>query len=84
MGQANCKQPDEEHKPTIFDTMLFKLPKYAYNQSIGRVLGKKELIEEPLIESSDLPEDEAAIQSATAQNLNGEARKRKAKARNVR
>lgn len=76
--------PDEEHKPTIFDTMLFKLPKYAYNQSVGRVLGKKELIEEPLIESSDLPEDEAAIQSATAQNLNGEARKRKAKARNVR
>jgi hypothetical protein len=64
--------------------MLFKLPKYAYNQSIGRMLGKKELIEEPLIESSDLPEDEAAIQSATAQNLNGEARKRKAKARNVR
>jgi hypothetical protein len=64
--------------------MLFKLPKYAYNQSVGRVLGKKELIEEPLIESSDLPEDEAAIQSATAQNLNGEARKRKAKARNVR
>lgn len=64
--------------------MLFKLPKYAYNQSVGRVLGKKELIEEPLLESSDLPEDEAAIQSATAQNLNGEARKRKAKARNVR
>lgn len=64
--------------------MLFKLPKYAYNQSVGRVLGKKELIEEPLLETSDLPEDEAAIQSATAQNLNGEARKRKAKARNVR
>jgi hypothetical protein len=35
------------------------------------------MIEEPLLESSDLPEDEAAIQSATAQNLNGEARKRK-------
>ncbi|KAF1920137.1 hypothetical protein BDU57DRAFT_508274 [Ampelomyces quisqualis] len=76
--------PDEEPKPTIFDTMLFKLPRYAYNQSVGRVLGKKGLIEEPLTESSDLPEDEAAIQSATAQNLNGEARKRKAKARNIR
>ncbi|KAH7355847.1 DNAJ domain-containing protein [Pyrenochaeta sp. MPI-SDFR-AT-0127] len=76
--------PDEESKPTIYDTLLFKLPKYAYNQSVGRVLGKKELIEEPLIESSGLPEDEAAIQSATAPNLNGEARKRKAKARNAR
>jgi hypothetical protein len=64
--------------------MLFKLPKYAYNQSVGRVLGKKELIDEPLVDSSELPEDEAAIQSATAHNLNGEARKREANARNVR
>ncbi|KAF1845957.1 DnaJ domain protein [Cucurbitaria berberidis CBS 394.84] len=76
--------PDEEHKPTIFDTLLFKLPKFAYNQSVGRVLGKKELLDEPLLETSDLPEDEAAIQSATASNLNGEARKRKARARNIR
>ncbi|KAJ4370407.1 hypothetical protein N0V83_004925 [Neocucurbitaria cava] len=76
--------PDEEPKPTIYDTLLFKLPKFLYNQSAGRVLGKKELIDEPLLETSDLPADEAAIQSATANNLNGEARKRKAKARNVR
>ncbi|KAH7077066.1 hypothetical protein FB567DRAFT_534468 [Paraphoma chrysanthemicola] len=73
--------PDEEPQPTVFDTMLFKLPKFIYNQSVGRVLGKKELIDEPLVDSSDLPEEEAALQSATAQNLNGEARKRKAKAR---
>lgn len=75
--------PDEEPKPTIYDTLLFKLPKFAYNQSVGRVLGKKELIDEPLLETSDLPADEAAIQSATANNLNGEARKRKARARNI-
>jgi len=43
------------------------------------------MIEEPLMESSELPEEEAAIQNATAQNLNGEARKRKAaRARNTR
>jgi hypothetical protein len=64
--------------------MLFKLPKYAYNQSVGRVIGKKELIDEPLMESSELPEDEEAIQNATAQNLNGEARKRSAKVKNAR
>jgi hypothetical protein len=64
--------------------MLFKLPRFAYNQSVGRVLNKQQLIEEPLMETSDLPEEEAALQSATAQNLNGEARKRKAKARNAR
>jgi hypothetical protein len=36
------------------------------------------------MDSSELPEEEAALQNATAQNLNGEARKRKAKARNTR
>jgi len=72
--------PDEESAPTIFDTVLFKIPKFAYNQTAGRILGKKELINEPLLETSDLPEDEAALQSATAQNINGETRKRKTKA----
>ncbi|EUC36865.1 hypothetical protein COCVIDRAFT_86483 [Bipolaris victoriae FI3] len=76
--------PNEEPKPTIYDTLLFKLPKFAYNQSVGRVLGKKELLDEPLLNSSDLPEDEAAIQNATASNLNGEARKRKAMAKRAR
>jgi len=77
--------PNEEPKPTVFDTLLFKLPKYAYNQSVGRVLNKQEMIEEPLMETSDLPEEEAALQNATAQNLNGEARKRKTvRARNGR
>ncbi|CAO2649012.1 Nn.00g099610.m01.CDS01 [Neocucurbitaria sp. VM-36] len=74
--------PDEEPQPTIYDTLLFKLPKFAYNQSVGRLLGKKQLIDEPLLDTSDLPADEAAIQSATANNLNGEARKRKARAKN--
>ncbi|KAF2831938.1 hypothetical protein CC86DRAFT_312530 [Ophiobolus disseminans] len=70
--------PNEEPQPTIFDTLLFKLPKFVYNQSVGRVLNKQELLEEPLMESSDLPEEEAALQNATAQNLNAEARKRRA------
>ncbi|KNG49070.1 endoplasmic reticulum domain protein erj5 [Stemphylium lycopersici] len=76
--------PNEEPQPTIYDTLLFKLPKFAYNQSVGRVLGKKEMIDEPLLDSSDLPEGEAAIQNATAPNLNGEARKRRAIARKAR
>jgi len=76
--------PDEEPKPTIYDTLLFKLPKFAYNQSVGRVLGKKEMIDAPLLETSNLTEEEAAIQNATAPNLNGEARKRKAMAKKAR
>ena len=79
MQTNHPNQPDEEPKPTITDTLLFKLPKFAYNQSVGRILGKRELVQEPLLDSSssDLPEDEAAIQNATAQNVNGETRKRR-------
>ncbi|KAL1793414.1 hypothetical protein ACET3X_008396 [Alternaria dauci] len=76
--------PDEEPKPTIYDTLLFKLPKFAYNQSVGRVLGRKEMIDAPLLDTSNLTEEEAAIQNATAPNLNGEARKRKAMAKKAR
>lgn len=76
--------PEEEPKPTIYDTLLFKLPKFAYNQTAGRILGKQNLVEEPLLDSSDLPEEEAALQNATAPNLNGEARKRRAIARKAR
>ena len=62
--------------------MLFRLPKFLFNQSVGRLLGDKSAVDEPLVQSgSDLPEDEAALQSATAANLNGEARKRKMKAK---
>ncbi|KAH7132029.1 DNAJ domain-containing protein [Dendryphion nanum] len=84
MKQEFLLDPDEEPKPTIYDTLLFKLPKFFYNQSVGRVLGDKRAIEEPLLETSNLPEDEAALNAATANNINGEARKRKAKARNIR
>jgi hypothetical protein len=55
-----------------------------YNQSAGRIMGKKEMLDEPLLDSSDLPEEEAALQNAIAPNLNGEARKRKAIARKAR
>jgi hypothetical protein len=68
----------------MFDTMLFRLPKFAYNQTVGRLTGNTRAVDEPLLESSDLSEKEAAIASSTANNLNGEARKRKAKARAVR
>ncbi|KAF1971501.1 hypothetical protein BU23DRAFT_183848 [Bimuria novae-zelandiae CBS 107.79] len=76
--------PDEEPKPTIYDTMLFKLPKFAYNQTVGRLTGNKQAVQEPLLDSSDLPEEEAALAKATANNVNGETRKRKAKAKAVR
>ncbi|KAL5415548.1 hypothetical protein PMIN03_002672 [Paraphaeosphaeria minitans] len=84
LKQEFLLDPDEEPKPSIFDTMLFKLPKYAYNQTVGRVLGNTQAVEEPLLETSDMPEEEAALTNATANTLNGETRKRKTKARAIR
>ncbi|KAJ4344558.1 uncharacterized protein N0V89_012302 [Didymosphaeria variabile] len=84
LKQEFLLDPDEEPKPTIYDTLLFKLPKFAYNQTVGRLTGNTQAVEEPLLESSDLPEEEAALANATANNLNGETRKRRAKARAMR
>lgn len=77
-------QPDEEPQPTIYDTLLFKLPKFAFNQTVGRLTGNKQAVEEPLLESNDQPEEEIALANATANNVNGETRKRKAKAKAIR
>ncbi|KAF2474609.1 DNAJ domain-containing protein [Lindgomyces ingoldianus] len=76
--------PDEEPRPTIYDTLLFKFPKYCYNQSISRILGNKPAINELLLETSEFPENEVSLHSATAPNANGETRKRKSKARGIR
>ena len=64
--------------------MLFKLPRFAFNQTVGRITGNKQAVEEPLLETSDQPEEEIALANATANNVNGETKKRKAKAKAVR
>jgi hypothetical protein len=64
--------------------MVFRLPKFLYQRSVGRLLGNSAAAEEPLLDQSELPEEEAALQNATASNLNGETRKRRAKARAAR
>ncbi|KAF2499306.1 hypothetical protein BU16DRAFT_523805 [Lophium mytilinum] len=66
---------DEIPKPTIYDTLLWRLPKFLYMQSVGRILHKKE-VDDALFDSED--ETEAAtLTSATAPNAYAEARKRK-------
>ena len=42
------------------------------------------MIDAPLLETSNITEEEAAIQNATEPNLNGEARKRNAMAKKAR
>ncbi|KAK4967000.1 hypothetical protein LTR66_012000 [Elasticomyces elasticus] len=77
---------DEIPKPTVYDTAIFRLPKWAYNRTIGQLLNKKtedaalhEIIGDAEVEVS---ESERTLKSAVPANANGESRKRKARARN--
>ncbi|KAF2237642.1 hypothetical protein EV356DRAFT_441489 [Viridothelium virens] len=78
---------DEIPQPSIFDTVLFRLPVWAYDRFIGRFIGHTVAEDSGILPHSDIsPEDEEtkeekAIKSAEAPNQNGEARKRKAKNR---
>lgn len=61
--------------------MLFKLPKWAYYQAVGRFVNKAEAeheIKKLDISNGQLSEDQA-VEAATAVNLNGDVKKRKAK-----
>lgn len=73
--------------PTIFDTALFRLPIWAYSNSVGRLLSKgstgEDLLnggEELLIQDQDEHSGEL-LDSATAMNPRAETRKRKQKSR---
>ncbi|KAI9668269.1 MAG: hypothetical protein M1821_001089 [Bathelium mastoideum] len=76
---------DEILPPSIYNTVLFRLPVWAYHRSVGRLLGSKaghELDGQLPAESSSEEEEtreEKALKSAEAPNQNGEARKRKKK-----
>ena len=63
--------------------MLFRLPKYVYNQTAGRLLGKRTQDAEvaDLIDTEQTSEDQDTLQAAIPANANAETRKRKAKAK---
>ncbi|KAF2156839.1 hypothetical protein K461DRAFT_249394 [Myriangium duriaei CBS 260.36] len=73
--------PNEIARPTIYDTVLFKLPQWAYYKSASKFLNKPEadLALEQLESSNEKSSEDQAVEAATAINANGEARKRKAK-----
>ncbi|KAF1815813.1 hypothetical protein P152DRAFT_505592 [Eremomyces bilateralis CBS 781.70] len=73
---------DEIEKPTIFKTIVFRLPIWAYNASIGRLINPAgyQDQDEPLIKSDEADENEL-LSKATAPNQNAEATKRKSKVR---
>ena len=75
-------QPEEIHKPTVYDTVLFRLPVFAYNQSIGRFLNKQAADEEfaELINVDETQQEEAALQAAAPMNKKDDVRRRQTKA----
>ncbi|KAI9705747.1 MAG: hypothetical protein M1820_004995 [Bogoriella megaspora] len=77
---------NEIHKPTWFDTVLFRLPIWSYNRSIGRLTGATVARDPEIIDLPEGGEDEdekeiKTLKSAEAPSQNSEARKRKAKNR---
>ncbi|KAF1987692.1 hypothetical protein K402DRAFT_392496 [Aulographum hederae CBS 113979] len=73
---------EEIPQPTFQDTVLIRLPLWAYNSTLGRFLGKT--ADEPVVGDDELNQDgamdgeeEAALNSATALNANGESKMRK-------
>ena len=77
-------QVDEIAPPTIYDTVLYRLPKWIYNESLGKLLNKRtqdaemaDLVEE----EQEGDEADASLKAARASNANSETRKRKSKAK---
>lgn len=75
--------PNEILQPTIYDTVLFRLPKFVYGQTAGRFMDKPVSDDEiaELITTEETREDEQALKAALPTNKNAEARRRKAKAK---
>ena len=71
-------QINEIPKPTVYDTAVVRLPLWVWKMTAGRFLGSKQPLRD---DAEDGDEKDAAILGATAQNPAGEARRRRAKAR---
>lgn len=86
LATANILQPDEVPAPTINDTFLVRFPIFLYNRSLGKVLNKQtpeHIAWEASLgeEQEEVDEAEASLRSAIPPNANGEARKRRSKAK---
>ncbi|KAJ9626336.1 hypothetical protein H2203_003968 [Taxawa tesnikishii (nom. ined.)] len=71
---------DEIPKPTVYDTVLFRLPLWAWNRTVGKAMNKRTLdaeVAENVGEEEREEDADAALQAATATNQNGETRKRR-------
>lgn len=76
--------PNEIAQPTVYDTVLYKLPRWLYRRSVGRLIDpagakREEELATAQQEEDERPADEKAMDAATAINANGEARRRKVK-----
>jgi len=82
-SKVDISQPEEIHKPTVYDTVLFRLPIFAYNQTVGRLMNKEaadaEFAEVINVDSTQ-EEQDAAIQAAAPLNAKDDMRRRKTKA----
>ncbi|KAF2416437.1 hypothetical protein EJ08DRAFT_690916 [Tothia fuscella] len=78
---------DAIEPPTIYDTVLFRLPTALYRKSVGRFVGGPEAVTEDQDEFNDLTfangeiDSDEAITQATSLNANAEEKNRKPRVR---
>jgi len=65
---------DEIPRPTIYDTMLFRLPKWVYWKTVGRITGSSKVTDAEYDEVEE-DEDESSVETPTPK-ANGSAKKR--------
>jgi hypothetical protein len=58
-------QPEEVPAPTIYDTVLVRLPIYLYNVSLGRALGRQTsgYVLAEVFEDEEEPEEEPEVKT---------------------
>ncbi|KIW01331.1 hypothetical protein, variant [Verruconis gallopava] len=72
---------DAIEKPTVYDTVLFRLPAFVYRKTIGRFLRPHEAVLEQLTRDEHETIEDAALDCATSINANEESERRKPKVR---
>ncbi|KAF2757074.1 hypothetical protein EJ05DRAFT_477301 [Pseudovirgaria hyperparasitica] len=80
--------PEEIPRPSIYDTLVFQAPKWAWRKSVGKFFTSSDAepdspVDEPTVLTPTTSEDEAVekLKGAMAANPNSEARKRNVKNR---
>ncbi|KAI9373315.1 hypothetical protein BJX61DRAFT_387307 [Aspergillus egyptiacus] len=70
---------DEIHRPTICDTMIFKLPGFVYRKTVGQILGSSSSVDDEMPSEDEQAEVAESEQSSSAVAARGAVSRRRGK-----